>query len=96
LIFSVKTQHSEPYTTIGLIIVLYSFILNFLDTSLLWNIFLFAKKTRLPVAILSFISSSIRLSLITIVPRYLTMFASSNWPIPQTRNHAQCTSVQTS
>jgi hypothetical protein len=56
---SVKAQHSDPYTTTGLIKALYNFILDFLDISLLWNIFLFAKKSRLAVVILSFISSSI-------------------------------------
>ena len=76
LIFSFKTQHSDPYTTTDLIKTLYKFILNFLNISLLWNIFLFAKKARLPDAILSFISSSIRLSLVTILPRYLTLFTS--------------------
>jgi hypothetical protein len=45
--------------------------LVFLDISLLWIIFWFAKEARLPAAILSFISSSIMLSLVTVVPRYL-------------------------
>jgi hypothetical protein len=61
---SVKAQHSDPHTATGLIKALYNFILDFLDISLFWNIFLFAKKARLPVAILSFISSSIKLSLV--------------------------------
>jgi hypothetical protein len=43
LIFSVKVQHSDPYTATGLIRALYNFILDFLDISLLWNIFLFAR-----------------------------------------------------
>ena len=41
LIFSVKTQHSDPYTTTGLIRALYNFILVFLDISLFWSIFWF-------------------------------------------------------
>ena len=57
LMFSVKTQHSDPYTTTGLIRALYNFMLVFLDISLLWNIFWFAKEARLPAAVLSFISS---------------------------------------
>ena len=69
--FSVKTQHSDPYTTTGLIRALYNFILVFLDISLLWSIFWFAKEARLPAAILSLISSSIMLSLVTVVPKYL-------------------------
>jgi hypothetical protein len=60
---SVKAQHSDPFTTTGLIKTLYNFILDFLDISLLWNIFLFAKKARLPVAILSFMSYSSTVSL---------------------------------
>ena len=44
LMFSVKTQHSDPYTTTGLIRALYNFILVFLDLSLLLSIFWFAKK----------------------------------------------------
>ena len=40
-----------------------------LDMSLLWNIFLFAKKTLFPRAVLSFISSSILLSVFTVDPR---------------------------
>ena len=35
------------------------------------------KGARLPAAILSFISSSIRLSLVTIVPSYLVLLTSS-------------------
>ena len=70
LMFSVKTQHSDPYTTTGLIRALYNFILVFLDISLFWSIFWSAKEARLPAAILSFISSSVRLSLVTVVPRY--------------------------
>ena len=69
--FSVKTQHSDPYTTTGLTRALYNFNLVFLDVSLLWSIFWFAKEALLPAAILSFISSSIKLSLVTVVPRYL-------------------------
>jgi len=57
--FSVNTQHSDPYTATGLITVWYSLSLVFQVMSLLWNIFLFAKKDLLPAAILSFISSSI-------------------------------------
>ena len=64
LIFSVKTQHSEPYTTAGLIRALYNFVLVFLVIILLRSIFWFAKEARLPAVILSFISSSIRLSLV--------------------------------
>jgi len=71
LMFSVKTQHSDSYTTAGLIRALYNFILVFLYISLLWSIFWFAKEAQLPAAILSFISSSIRLPLVTVVPRYL-------------------------
>ena len=51
--------------------------LVFLVISLLWNIFLFAKKDLLPAAILSFISSSIKLSAFIIFPRYLVEFTSS-------------------
>jgi len=40
--FSVNTQHSDPYTATGLITVWYSPSLVFLVISLLWNIFLFA------------------------------------------------------
>jgi len=55
LMFSVKTQHSDPYTaTAGLTTALYNFILVFLDISLLWRVFWFAKEARLPAAILSF------------------------------------------
>jgi hypothetical protein len=36
--FSVKTKHSDPYTTAGLTRALYNFILVFLDISLLWSI----------------------------------------------------------
>ena len=71
LMFSVKTQHSDPYTATGLIRALYSFILVFLDISLLWSVFWFAKEARLSAAVLSFISSSIRLSSVTVVPSYL-------------------------
>jgi len=71
--FSVKTQHSDPCTTAGLIRALYNFILVFLDISLLWSIIWFAKEARLPAAILSFISSTVMLSLVTIVPRYLVL-----------------------
>jgi len=39
LIFSIKTQHLVPYTTTDLIKALYNFILDFLNISLLWNIF---------------------------------------------------------
>jgi hypothetical protein len=74
---SVRIQHSDPYTTTGLIRVLYNFIFVFLDISLLWSIFWFSKEARFPAAILSFISSSIRLSLVTIVPSYLVLFTSS-------------------
>jgi hypothetical protein len=42
--FSVKTQHSDPYTATGLIRALYNFILVFLDISLLWSIFWLAKE----------------------------------------------------
>ena len=73
LMFSAKTQHSDPYTTAGLIRALYNYILVFLDISLLRSIFWFAKEARLLAAILSFISSSIRLSLVTTVPRYLVI-----------------------
>ena len=76
LMFSVNTQHSDLYTATGLITVWYSLSLVFLVISLLWNIFLFAKKVLLPAAILSFISSSITLSAFIIVPRYLTEFTS--------------------
>jgi len=38
LMFSVKTQHSDPYTTTGLTRALYNFILVFSDISLLWSI----------------------------------------------------------
>ena len=48
--------------TTGLIIEMCIFNFAFLDMSLLWNIFLFAKKTLFPRAILSFIFSSILLS----------------------------------
>jgi len=71
LMFSVKTQHSDPYTATGLMRALYNFILVFLDINLFWSIFWFAKEARLPAAILTFISSSIKLSLVTVVPRYL-------------------------
>ena len=37
LMFSVKTQHSDPFTTTGLTRALYNFILVFLDISLLWT-----------------------------------------------------------
>ena len=75
--FSVNTQHSDPYTSTGLITVWYSLSLVFLLISLLWNIFLFAKTDLFPAAILSFISSSIKLSAFIIVPRYLAEFTSS-------------------
>ena len=67
LMFSVKTQHSDPYTTTDLIRALYNLVLVFLNISLLWSIFCFAKEAQLPATILSFITSSIRLSLVTIV-----------------------------
>ena len=53
------------------------FSLVFLVINLLWNIFLFAKKDLLPAAILSFISSPMKLSAFIIVPRYLAEFTSS-------------------
>ena len=69
--FSVKTQHSNPHTATGLFGALYNFILVVLDIGLLWSIFWFANEARLSAAIPSFISSSVRLSLVTVVPRYL-------------------------
>ena len=57
--------------TTGLIIENYTFNFAFLDMSLLWNIFLFAKKALFPREILSFISSSIVLSVFTVDSRYL-------------------------
>ena len=46
LMFSVNTQHSDPYTATGLFTVRYSLSLVFLLISLFWNIFLFAKKLQ--------------------------------------------------
>jgi len=62
---------SHAYVTTGLITEQYNFNFAILDISLLWNIFLFVKKALFPRAILSFISSSIVLSVFTDDPRYL-------------------------
>jgi len=60
--FSVHVSHA--YVTTGLITEQYNFNFALLDISLLWNIFLFAKKALFPRAILSFTSSSIVLSVL--------------------------------
>ena len=75
--------------TTGLITEQYNFSFAFLDISLLCNIFLFAKKTLFPRSFLSFISSSILLSVFTLDPRYLndqtcsislfSIFMAFNW-----------------
>ena len=67
----------------------YNFSFAVLVMSLLWNIFLFAKKALFPTAVLSFISSSILLSVFTVNPRYLndltcsislfSIFMAFNW-----------------
>jgi len=62
--FSVHVSHA--YVTIGLISEQYNFNFAILDISLLWNIFLFAKKALFRRVILSFISSSIVLSVLTV------------------------------
>jgi hypothetical protein len=67
--FNIPVSHK--YVTIGLITELYSFNFALFDMRLLWNIFLFAKYTLFPKAILSYISSSIVLSVLPMDPRYL-------------------------
>jgi hypothetical protein len=67
--FNIHILHA--YVTTGLITEKYNFSFAILDMSLLWNIFLFAKKASFPRAVLSFISSSIELSVFTVDPSYL-------------------------
>ena len=83
--------------TTGLITEKYNFSYAFLDISLLCSIFLFAKNALFPRAVLSFISSSILLSVFTVDPRFLndltcsislfSIFMAFNWSclLEQTR-----------
>jgi TM2 domain-containing membrane protein YozV len=70
--FSVKTQHSDPYIATGLTRALYNFILVFLDISLLWSIFwliaVFRKLYLLFIAV-SFNDSGVRSLLLAITPK---------------------------
>ena len=89
VIVSSNIHVSLVYVTTGLITEKHNFSFAFLDISLLWNIFLFTKKALFPRAILSFISSSIVLSVFTVDPRYLndltcsislfSIFMAFNW-----------------
>jgi hypothetical protein len=81
VIVSFNVHISHACVTTGLITEMNNFSFAILDASWIWNIFLFAKETLFPNAILSFISSSTVLSVLSVLtvdPSYLNDLTFSN------------------